>query len=77
MSRRLLESTFRKEMVLSIYQYILQVRTEKMKDLIMNGRSPLEAADELSLDYKIIARSFKKITGMTPGAFAKQQAKER
>ncbi len=77
MSRRLLESTFRKEMGLSIYQYILQVRTEKMKDLIMNGRSPLEAADELSLDYKIIARSFKKITGMTPGAFAKQQAKER
>ena len=77
MSRRLLESTFRKEMGLSIYQYILQVRTEKMKDLIMNGRSPLEAADELGLDYKIIARSFKKITGLTPGAFAKQRTKER
>ena len=77
MSRRLLESTFRKEMGLSIYQYILQVRTEKMKDLIMNGRSPLEAADELGLDYKIIARSFKKITGLTPAAFAKQRTKER
>ena len=77
MSRRLLESTFRKEMGVSIYQYILQVRTEKMKDLIVNGRTPLEAADELGLDYKIIARSFKKITGMTPGSFAKQQTKER
>ena len=70
MSRRLLESTFRKEMGTSIYQYVIQMRVEKMKDLIVNGNSPIAAADLLGAEYKIIARSFKKITGMTPGEFA-------
>ena len=70
MSRRLLESTFRREMGTSIYQYIIKVRVEKMKDLIVNGNPPLAAADMLNVDYKIIARSFKKLTGMTPGEFA-------
>ena len=54
----------------SIYQYIIKVRVEKMKDLIVNGNPPLAAADMLNVDYKIIARSFKKLTGMTPGEFA-------
>ena len=71
MSRRLLESTFRREMGISIYQYVIQVRVEKMKDLIVNGNSPIAAADLLNTDYKIIARSFKKLTGSTPGEFAK------
>ena len=70
MSRRLLESTFRREMGTSIYQYIIKVRVEKMKDLMVNGYSPLGAADMLGMDYKIIARSFKKLVGMTPGEFA-------
>ena len=69
MSRRLLESTFRKEMDTSIYQYIIKVRVEKMKDLMINGYSPLNAADMLGMDYKILARSFKKLTDMTPGEF--------
>lgn len=72
MSRRLLESTFRQEVGISIYQYIIQARIYKMKDLIINGRSPLEAADELGIDYKIIARNFKRIIGMTPGEFARR-----
>lgn len=71
MSRRLLESTFRREMGTSIYQYVIQMRVEKMKDLIINGNSPVAAADLLGVDYKIIARSFKKLTGITPGEFAK------
>ena len=71
MSRRLLESTFRREMGTSIYQYVIQMRVEKMKDLIVNGNSPIAAADILGTDYKIIARSFKNITGSTPGEFAK------
>ena len=70
MSRRLLESTFRREMGTSIYQYIIRMRVEKMKDLMVNGYSPLNAADQLGIDYKIIARSFKRLTGMTPGEFA-------
>lgn len=70
MSRRLLEGTFRREMGTSIYQYIIKVRVEKMKDLMVNGYSPLAAADILGMDYKIIARSFKKLNGITPGEFA-------
>lgn len=70
MSRRLLEGLFRREMGTSIYQYIIRMRVEKMKDLIVNGNSPIAAADLLGTEYKIIARSFKKMTGMTPGEFA-------
>ena len=41
-----------------------------MKDLMVNVYSPLVAADMLGMDYKIIARSFKKLNGITPGEFA-------
>ena len=70
MSRRLLESSFRREMGISIYQYVIKVRVEKMKDLMVNGYSPLAAAEALGMDYKLIARSFKKVTGMTPGEYS-------
>ena len=69
MSRRLLESTFRREMNTSIYQYVIALRVEKMKDLMIDGHSPGEAAEILGMDYKIIARSFKKLTGITPSEF--------
>jgi LacI family transcriptional regulator len=77
MSRRLVESIFRQEVGISIYQYIIRARVERMKDLIVNGHSPLEAADELGMDYKIIARNFKKLTGMTPGEFARKESREQ
>ena len=77
MSRRLVESIFRQEVGISIYQYIIRARVERMKDLIVNGHSPLEAADELGMDYKIIARNFKTLTGMTPGEFARKEFLER
>lgn len=76
MSRRLLESVFRREMGISIYQYIIKMRVEKMKDLMVNGLTPLAAAEALGMDYKIIARSFKNLTGMTPGEFAGLLAKK-
>lgn len=71
MSRRLLEKTFKKEMGTSIYQYIINARVEKMKDLMRNGLSALEATDELNVDYKVIARNFKHVTGMTPCEYAR------
>lgn len=77
MSRRLVESIFRQEVGISIYQYIIRARVARMKNLIVNGSSPLEAADELGMDYKIIARNFKKLTGMTPGEYARSQTPER
>jgi len=71
MSRRLLEETFRKEVGTSIYQYIINARVEKLKDLIRNGYTPLQGSIVLEMDYKILARSFKKVTGMSPGEFAR------
>ena len=69
MSRRLLENTFRREIGTSIYQYVIRARVEKMRDLMVNGYPPLVCADMLGMDYKILARSFKKITGKTPREF--------
>ena len=40
------------------------------------GHSPLQAADELGTDYKIIARNFKNLTGMTPAEFARKQSNQ-
>ena len=74
MSRRMLETTFARETGISLYQYIIRARVNRMKDLINTGLSPLQAADELGTDYKIIARNFKNLTGMTPAEFAKKQS---
>ena len=73
MSRRMLETTFAREMGISLYQYIIRARVNRMKDLINAGHSPLQAADELGTEYKIIARNFKNLTGMTPAEYAKKQ----
>ena len=75
MSRRMLETTFYRETGISLYQYIIRARVNRMKDLINTGRTPLQAADELGTEYKIIARNFKNITGMTPAEYAKQTIK--
>ena len=74
MSRRMLETTFARETGISLYQYIIRARVNRMKDLINAGHSPLQAADELGTEYKIIARNFKNLTGMTPAEYAKQQS---
>lgn len=75
MSRRMLETTFYRETGISLYQYIIRARVNRMKDLINTGRTPLQAADELGTEYKIIARNFKNITGITPAEYAKQTIK--
>lgn len=73
MSRRMLETTFARETGISLYQYIIRARVNRMKDLINAGHSLLQAADELGTEYKIIARNFKNLTGMTPAEYAKKQ----
>ncbi len=75
MSRRMLETTFMKEMGISLYQYIIRARVSRMKELINAGRSPMQAADELGTEYKIIARNFKNLTGLTPAEYAKQSSR--
>ena len=74
MSRRMLETMFARETGISLYQYIIRARVNRMKDLINAGHSPLQAADVLGTEYKIIARNFKNLTGMTPAEYAKKQS---
>lgn len=71
MSRRLLEMTFRKEIGVSIYHYVILARIEKMKTLILNGSSAQEAARELDMDYKAISKTFKKMNGLSPAEYAR------
>lgn len=73
LSRRLLESRFKKSMGTSIYDYIIQVRIEKMTQLLSEGMSVSEAASELGFsDIKNISRTFKQLKGQTPSEYRQQ-----
>ena len=73
LSRRLLETRFKKSMGTSIYDYIIQVRIEKMTQLLCEGMSVSEAAVELGFsDLKNVSRSFKQIKGITPSEYRQQ-----
>lgn len=72
MSRRLLEQIFRAEIGVSIHQYILRMRVDRMKSLMNDRKTAQEAAQELGLDFKTISRSFKNITGETPVEYYKK-----
>ena len=70
LSRRLLESRFKKEMGTSIYDYIIRIRMEKIAELLSEGKAVSEAAFELGLtDIKNVSRSFKKLMGCTPSEY--------
>lgn len=76
LSRRLLETRFREKMGTSIYDYIIKARINRMCDLLMEGDSIKEASSELGFfDSKNISRVFRKIKGMTPSEFVKQNRK--
>ena len=66
MSRRTLEETFSREMGEPIYQFIIRTRVQRAKELLDRGMKPLQAALELGMEYKVLARNFKKITGVSP-----------
>lgn len=67
LSRRLLESRFKKELGTSIYDYIIRIRIEKIAELLSEGYTVSEAAFELGLtDIKNVSRSFKRLMGCTP-----------
>ena len=70
LSRRLLESRFKKEMGTSIYDYIIRIRIEKIAELLSEGKTVSEAAFELGLtDIKNVSRSFKRLMGCTPSEY--------
>lgn len=75
LSRRLLESRFKKEMGTSIYDYIIRIRIEKIAALLTEGKTVSEAAFELGLtDIKNVSRSFKRLMGCTPSEYRDARA---
>lgn len=72
LSRRLLETRFRANMGTSIYNYIKNVRVEKMAELLKNGMTVSEAAFDLGFgDIKNISRIFKSVKGVSPSDYSK------
>lgn len=70
LSRRLLETRFKRSMGTSIYDYILQTRIEKVAQLLCEGMSVSEAAIELGFsDIKNLSRMFRQQRGMTPSEY--------
>ena len=73
LSRRLLETRFKKSMGTSIYDYILQTRIEKVAQLLCDGMSVSEAALELGFsDIKNLSRMFKQQRGITPSEYRRE-----
>lgn len=70
-SRRLLESRFRKVTSTSIYQYIKKMRIEKFAELLICTDEPINAiANRLEYpEYKNISRIFKSVKGCSPEDF--------
>jgi LacI family transcriptional regulator len=68
LSRRLLESRFKQEIGVPIYNYIMNLRIERFAfKLLETSDTIVEIADVSGFsDYKNIARQFKKIKGCTP-----------
>lgn len=76
LSRRLLESRFRKVMKMSIYEYIQRVRVDKIAQMLSEGKTVSESAFELGFpDIKNISRTFKKIKGVSPSDYSKMKNK--
>lgn len=73
-SRRVLEIRFKKEMGISIYQYLLQYRVEQFADLLIKTDKPLaELAAICGFDdYRNVARVFFKYKKTTPLQYRNQ-----
>ena len=72
-SRRVLEKHFRKEVGISIYQYILDYRTSCFAEKLLTSDLPImDIAFELGYeDYINLTKSFKRIYQMTPTQYRK------
>ncbi|MEG2350978.1 MAG: AraC family transcriptional regulator, partial [Hungatella sp.] len=67
-----LSHLFKKETESTIFQYILVKRIAQAKELLSLGSSVTEACQQSGFnDYANFIRSFKKVTGYSPGHFKK------
>ena len=76
LSRRLLENRFRQEIGLPIHAYIMNLRMERFAHHLLTSDAPvMEISEHMGfLDYKNIARQFKKIKGCTPSEYREQNS---
>lgn len=75
MDKYYLSHLFKKETESSIFQYILVKRIALSKELLSQGYTVTEACQQAGFnDYSNFIRSFKKITGYSPGQFKKNHA---
>lgn len=75
LSRRLLETRFKAEMGIPIYEYVIRVRIERMAQMLSQGMSVSEAAAELGLsDIKNVSRTFRQIMGLSPSEYRAKMA---
>jgi len=62
---------FSKRLGLPPHAYLTQVRVNRARDLLINGRALAEVAQETGfVDQSHFHRHFKRLTGITPGQFA-------
>lgn len=76
MSRRSLETTFKKEIGISVYQYILKMKVKRMTELFRQGYSISEVAQALDYDdLKSMSRTFKHYVGLTFSEFIERNVR--
>ncbi|HHW12135.1 MAG TPA: helix-turn-helix transcriptional regulator [Firmicutes bacterium] len=73
-NRSYLSRLCRKYLGISLHRYIILRRVAKAKALLMAGKSAMEACQASGFnDYSNFRRMFKKVTNLTPSAYAKKQ----
>ncbi len=78
LSRRALERSFKKELKLSIYQYLLRYRIERFSELLLTTNKSLsELAGQCGFDdYKNVSRIFYRYKKMTPLQYKKHNVNQ-
>jgi AraC-like DNA-binding protein len=73
LSRFHLMRTFRRDIGLSLHDYLTQIRVEAAKKLLSEGSSIVDVASDIGFtDQSHFTRHFKRITGVTPGQYLPQ-----
>lgn len=74
-SSKYISSVFRKNMGMTLREYIITKRVENAKKLLSEGKNVSEACELSGFgDYSNFIRTFTLIAGISPGKYAKQQA---
>ena len=58
-------------MGVSIYQFILSARVERIKNFILGGDSAKDALAKINIDSRTLSNLFRQATGMTPLRYEK------